>query len=163
MSEAERIQGITFVELLIVLAFLGVITGVGISRLNPAGAATSQAAQVVASSVARARFEAVKTNSTSGLEIMAAADGSSGTITICHDIDWAAGLTCAFGATTEVKSFDGGELARAIIASPGTTAIYFDRRGVVRNPAKHEITITDRSGRNSRTVSVSATGRAEVH
>lgn len=162
MSTERRLHGFSVIELLIVLAVLAVILGVGIARLDPSASATSQAAQVVASAVARARFEAVRTNSTSGLEIVAGAGGSSGQITICHDIDWAVGLACVNGVTTETRSFDGGALARAVISSPTSTTVYFDRRGVVRNPANHVVTITDRGGRNPRTISISPTGRAEV-
>jgi hypothetical protein len=117
----------------------------------------------VAGAANRARFEAVKTNSTSGLEISAGSGGSSGTITICRDIDATAGLSCANGAVSEVISFDGGALGRAVIASPANAAVYFDRRGIVRNPSLHTITVTDRSGNNSRTVTIAPTGRAEVN
>lgn len=152
----------TVIELIIVVAVAGILMAVGFVSLNPSGSATRQAAEVVAGAANRARFEAVKTNSTSGLVIVAGGDGSTGSITICREIDVGAGLSCANGVVTEVISFDDGALARAVIADPATTAVYFDRRGVVRNPALHVITITDRSGANARTVTITPTGRAEV-
>jgi len=153
----------TLIELILVLAVAGILLGVGAARLNASGSSTSQAAQVVAGAANRARFEAVKTNSTSGLEIVAGSAGTSGSMTICRDIDVTVGLSCANGVVAEVITFDGGALGRAVIASPATTAVYFDRRGIVRNPSLHTVTVTDRSGSNARTVTIAPTGRAEVN
>lgn len=156
-------SGLTVIELIIAVAIAGVLLAVGAAQLNMSGSATRQAAEVVAGAATRARFEAVKTNSTSGLEIVAGSDGSSGSITICRQIDVSIGLSCANGVTSEVITFDGSSLARALISSPDSVGVYFDRRGVVRNPALHVITVTDRSGQNERTVSIAPTGRTEVN
>lgn len=156
-------KGISLIELIIVLAIAGILIAVGAIGLNPSGSAVSQAAEVVAGAANRARFEAVKTNSTSGFEVVAGAGGLSGSITICHEIDVTIGLDCAHGAVTETINFEGGSLASTLISSPARTGIYFDRRGVVRNPALHVIEITDRSGGNARTVTISPTGSAEVN
>ncbi len=153
----------TVIELIIVVAVAGILLAVGATQLNPSGSAVRQAAEVLAGAANRARFEAVKTNSTSGYVVVAGTGGSTGSITICRDINITAGLSCANGTITEVISFDGGALARAVISAPASTSVFFDRRGVVRNPAQHVITVTDRSGTNSRTVTISPTGRAEVN
>lgn len=158
-----RAAGFSVIELIIVVAVAGILLAVGVTRLNPSGSAVRQAAEVVAGAANRARFEAVKTNSTSGYVVVAGSGASSGSITICREIDITVGLSCANGVTTEVITFDNGSLARALISEPASTAVYFDRRGVVRNPAQHVITITDRSGGNGRTVTISPTGRAEVN
>lgn len=163
MRSTQAQLGMTLIELILVLAVAGILLAVGGARLNASGSSTSQAAQVVAGAANRARFEAVKTNSTSGLEIVAGSGGSSGSITICRDIDATVGLSCANGVVSEVITFDGGALGRALIASPANTAVYFDRRGIVRNPSLHTITVTDRGGNNSRTVTIAPTGRAEVN
>lgn len=163
MSKRSSVSGITLIELLIVLGIAAVLIAVGATQFNPNGAAVNQAAEVVSAAANRARFEAVKTNSTAGLEIVSAIGGSSGSITICREVDITAGLSCANGIVSEVITFDGGSLARAIIADPTSVNVYFDRRGVVRNPAQHVITVSDRSGSNTRTVTISPTGRAEVN
>lgn len=162
MTKESSALGMTVIELLIVLAIAAILIGVGATQLNTSGAAVSQAAEVVAAAANRARFEAVKTNSTSGLEIESGTGESSGSITVCREIDVTVGLSCANGIVSEVISFDGGDLARAVISDPATVEVYFDRRGVVRNPAQHVITVSDRAGVNSRTVTVSPTGRAKV-
>lgn len=162
MSPRNRSDGLSVIELIIVMAVAGVLLGAAAVFINPSGTVTRQAAEVIAGAANRARFEAVKTNSTSGFVVQAGSGGSTGSITICREIDVALGLSCANGVTTEVITFDDGALARAMITDPASTAVYFDRRGVVRNPALHVITVTDRSGNNSRTVTISPTGRAEV-
>jgi prepilin-type N-terminal cleavage/methylation domain-containing protein len=161
-ADLRRDEGFSVIELLIALAVVGILLTAGLLSLNMSGTSTRQAAEVLAGAANRARFEAVRTNSTSGYEVVAGADGATGSITVCREIDVNAGLSCANGVISEVITFDDGALARAVIADPVVTAVYFDRRGVVRNPALHVITVTDRSGGNARTVTISPTGRAEV-
>ena len=78
VSPTRSQVGMTLIELILVLAVAGILLAVGGARLNASGSSTSQAAQVVAGAANRARFEAVKTNSTSGLEIVAGSGGTSG-------------------------------------------------------------------------------------
>lgn len=162
MNEARH--GLSIVELLVVVAVAAVLLGVGIVQFNFGGQATSQAAQVVASAVNRARFEAVRTGTTSGFEI-AVVPGGSGRITVCRGVDESVALSCATGTVSETIELGVGDLARAVVASPASLGVYFDRRGVVRNPASsgNVVTITDRGGGNGRTVTILATGRAEVN
>lgn len=161
----RRRSGVSLIELLVVVAITAVLLGVGVLRFNFGGQATSQAAQVVASAVNRARFEAVRTGTTGGLEIVAGASGGSGTLTICRGVDPTVALACSTGTVSETIAIGTGDLARAVIASPATLGVYFDRRGVVRNPAStgNVVTITDRGGGNARTVTILPTGRAEVN
>ncbi len=162
MRAPRAAAGFSVLELVIIVAVAGILMAVGYVRLNSAGTATRQAAEVLAGAANRARFEAVKTNSTSGYVVVAGTGGSTGSITICREIDVTAGLSCANGVVTEVITFDSGALAKAVISDPAVTSVYFDRRGVVRNPSLHVITVTDRTGGNAHTVSITPTGRAEV-
>ncbi|MBS3966633.1 MAG: GspH/FimT family pseudopilin [Truepera sp.] len=155
-------RGLSIIELLIVLALVGILAGIGVTQLNSAGVATSQAAQVVASAINRARFEAVRTNNTAGFEVIAADAAQSGTIRICRNINETQALSCATGTIVQSIVLSEGDLGRARIASPATLAVFFDRRGVVRNPAGQVVTITDRVGGNIRTVTILPTGRVEV-
>ncbi len=156
--------GFTLIELILALALMGILLAVGVSRLNLSGSATRQAAEVVSAAVNRARYEAIRTNNTAGLTITAGTGGSSGSIVICRDVDETVALACSTGAVAETIDFDGGDLTRAVITSPASVTFFFDRRGILRNPSSTSqvITIADRSGNNIRTVSISATGRAEV-
>ncbi len=160
----KRTAGFTLIELILALALMGILLAVGVGRFNLSGSATRQAAEVVSAAVNRARYEAIRTNNTAGLAITAGTGGSSGSLVICRDVDETVTLACSTGSVAETIDFDGGELARAVISSPASVTFFFDRRGILRNPssASQVITIADRSGNNIRTVSVSATGRAEV-
>jgi len=164
MLGSVRNRGFSIIELLIVLALVGILAGIGVTQLNSAGAATSQAAQVVASAINQARLEAVRTNNTAGFEVIAADANQSGTILICRNVDETQALSCATGTVARSIVLSDGDLGRARIASPATLAVFFDRRGVVRNPASsgQVVTITDRSGGNIRRVTILPTGRAEV-
>lgn len=161
---SARNRGLSIIELLVVLAIVGILAGIGVTQLNSAGTATSQASQVVASAINQARFEAVRTNNTAGFEVIAADANQSGTMRICRNVNEAQALSCATGTIVQTIVLSEGDLGRARIASPATLAVFFDRRGVVRNPASsgQVITITDRGGGNIRTVTILPTGRAEV-
>lgn len=161
----QRNEGVTLIELIALVAVMGVLLAIGAAQLNPSGAATRQAAQAIAASVNQARFEAVRTNNTAGLLISAGSGGASGTITLCSEIDETVAYSCSTGTTRELVDFSGGDLARAVIASPNSVELFFDRRGILRNPESSGlvITITDRGGGNVRTVSVLPTGSTEVN
>jgi type IV fimbrial biogenesis protein FimT len=155
-------MGITLIELLVVLAISGIVLSVGIVQIDSRGAATRQAAQVLSASVNKARFEAVRSNRTSAIVFVADDGTESGMLRICGNID-DTNLTCPASAAIHEVRFSGGDLARARIASPTELAVYFDRRGIVRNPGTQAVvTITDRGGGNVRTVTILPTGRAEV-
>lgn len=156
--------GITLLETLIAVAIAGVLFALAASRVNPAGTATRQAAEVVAATINRARYEAIRTNQTAGLVITAGAGGSSGSVYICRNVDDSVALSCSTGEIASTVDFDGGDLGRAVITSPTSTTLFFDRRGILRNPSSELlITVADRSGGNAWSVAVSPTGRAEIN
>lgn len=159
------IVGLTVVELLIVVALVAILAGVGATQFNFGGVATRQAAQTLSSAVNRARIEAIRSNGTAGLVIEAAGTSStSGVLRVCRDVDVAGGLACPADLGDPdyvyVLDFADGDLGRAQLIDSG--AIFFDRRGVMRNPAETTIRIRDRAGGNERTVVIAATGRAVI-
>lgn len=157
-------EGFSLIELIIAMAVMGVLIGVGVSRLNPDGAATRQAAQVVAAAINRARYEAIRTNNTAGFNVLAAAGTQPGSVVICRSVDETVTLSCATGEVAETFDLATGDLGRARITSADLT-VFFDRRGIVRNPNSvgQVVTITDRSGGNVRTVTILPTGRTEIN
>lgn len=161
----KRNSGFSLIELIIALAIAGILVAVGVARLNPNGAATRQAAEVVAAAVNRARYEAIRTNNTTGFRVVAGTAGTSGTVSICRDVDETLAFSCSTGVVAETIALSEGDLGRAVITSPVDVTLFFDRRGILRNPssAGQAITITDRSGANSRTVTVLPTGRSEIN
>lgn len=158
----RHVSGITLIELLVVLAISGIMLSVGILGIDARGAATRQAAQVLSASVNKARFEAIRSNRTSAIVFVADDGSESGMLRICGNID-DTNLACLASEAIHEVRFSDGDLARARIASPTELAIFFDRRGIVRNPGTDAVvTITDRGGGNVRTVTILPTGRAEV-
>jgi len=159
----KRTQGFSLIELLIVLAIATILLVAGFMQINTGGAATSQAAQAIAATVNRARFEAVRTNNTAGMQILGADATQGGTIRVCIDVDESVALSCATGTIVSTVVLSDGDLARAQITSPASLTIFFDRRGIVRNPSSAlVIDVADRSGGNGRSVTISATGRAVI-
>lgn len=158
----KRMRGFSLIELLIVVAIAAILLAIGFVQINSAAAATSQAAQAIASTVNRARFEAIRTNNTAGFQVIAADADQGGTIRVCSGVDESQVLSCATGTFVATVVLSEGDLARARIASPAQLTVFFDRRGIVRNPASNVITVTDRSGGNARTVTIAATGRTEI-
>lgn len=162
----RRWLGLTFIELLVVVALVGILAGLGLTQLNFVGAATRQAAQVVSANVNRARLEAIRSNGTVGIEIVAASDAfPSGYLRICGVADGANACEAFSDGTSDgtVRFVDmgEGELARARIND--TTTVLFDRRGVVRNLGNvATVGITGLGGGNGRTLSIEITGRVTV-
>ena len=160
----RRMRGFSLIELLIVAAIAAVLLGIGFVQINSGGAATSQAAQAIAATVNRARFEAIRTNNTAGFQVIAADANQGGTIRVCSGVDESQALSCNTGTIASTVVLSDGDLARARIASPAQLTVFFDRRGIVRNPSSDGlvVTVTDRSGANARTVTIAATGRTEI-
>jgi len=158
----KEYTGFSFIELLVVVAVAGILLAIAVVQLNSSAVATRQAAQVVSAAVDQARFEAIRSNNTAGLEIVQGSPTEPGLIRVCTGVDESVALSCATGTYIRTIRFSGSELARAMIASPELTTVFIDRRGIVRNPASYVITITDRSGNHVRTVTILPTGRAEV-
>ena len=153
-------KGVTLIELIVVVAVAGILLGIGAVQFNYGGSATSQAARVVSSALNQARFEAIRINANAWLRVQAA---NGGTVVICGTELGSTGPVCGAEARdVQVIRFAGSDLGRAQIASPADVSVTFDRRGVMRPPAQIDIVITDRSGGNTRTVRIAATGRAEI-
>lgn len=159
--------GLSLLELLVVVSVAAVLLGIGFVQINTGASATNQAARALAAAVNQARFEAVRTNNVAWITIVADDGTQSGVFRVCgrEDAESTAVACGAEGArlVNEV-ALSGSALGRARIASPETLTVFFDRRGVVRNPSSSGlvITITDRGGANTRTVTVLPTGRTQV-
>ncbi|MEX2535365.1 MAG: GspH/FimT family protein [Trueperaceae bacterium] len=160
----RSIQGFSLLELIMACAIVGIILSAGFVQMNPSGTATRQTAEVVAATINRARFEAIRTNNTAGFEVVAGSGGGSGTVTVCRNVDETVALNCSTGEIAESIDFSDDDLGRAVISQPTSLTVFFDRRGIVRNPGSNQtILITDQTGGNQRTVTISPTGRTEVN
>lgn len=145
------------IELVVVLAIAGVLLGIVAVSLDSSRFAVNQAARGVASSVTRARFEALKNNTNAGIAFQTTAPGG---YLLCLDGDLSG--TCDSSETLETVSFGSGDLGRVRLtnATPQTT-VMFDRRGVSIN-GPTTVTIQNAAASYSRTVVILTTGKADV-
>jgi type IV fimbrial biogenesis protein FimT len=164
-------SGLTFIELLIVVAMIGILAAVGFTQLDFGAVASRQAAQVVSASVNSARLEAIRSNAMVGIEVVAASAGfPSGYVRVCRNVLDTNPPACPALATSgdlandpstvRFVDFAEGDLARARINDSVT--VFFDRRGVRNLAAAGDIRVSDRSGGNVRTLSVEITGRVVI-
>lgn len=161
-------SGITLLELIIAVAMIGILVAVAATSLNFAGVATRQASQAITSATNAARLTAVRSNETIGLTFVPSAGSTTAALRVCRNVDTAAApLACPTGAASSetVLDFGVGELQRirmTVNNANDPSTVFFDRRGVLRNPAQFTVEITDASGGNARTLDLLATGRFDV-
>lgn len=156
----QRSSGFSLIELLIALAIAGILLGVGFVVFRPGHFAVNQAAQVVAGAVAKARFDAIKSNRTTQFQVSTAGRGS---YTIC--VDENGNGTCDTGEIVETRGFGTGDLPKATLSATTLNSDRFriDQHGIpLDSVAGKTITITALGGTYSRTISLSATGRATI-
>jgi len=156
----QRSAGFSLVELLIAMAIAGILLGVGLVVFRPGHFAVNQAAQVVSGAVAKARFDAIKDNRTAEFQVSTAGHGS---YSIC--VDENENGTCDTGEVVETQDFGTDSLPKATLSATTLTGGQFriDRHGIPLDSVSGKtITIKALGGTYTRTVSLSATGRATI-
>ena len=152
-------QGLAFLELLVVLAVLGVFLALGVPRLNPDPQAVNQAARGLAEQVTRARLEAIRQNEFVGLH--AFTDGAGGYAVF---VDRYGDRGYDPGEEVQLVRFGQGEWARVRLdlgqSTLGNLPILFDPRGLPAKPIAATVVLT--SGGATRKVVISQQGRARV-
>lgn len=153
-------SGFSLIELVIVVAIAGILTGVGVVVLRPGRFAVNQAAQTFSSAVTQTRFEAIKSNRTA--EMTVSTDGF-GSYQIC--VDENDDGTCDAGEVVEALAFGTGDYGQvALTASTlSNNRIRFDRRGIPMEAISGKtVTLSQRSGSFDRVIALSSTGRTEI-
>ncbi len=147
----------TIIELVVVLAITGVLLGIVAVTLDSSRFAVNQAANGLAASITRVRFEALKNNTNAGIAFDTTTPGS---YLLCLDEDLSG--TCDVGETIDAVTFGSGDLGRVRLtnATPQST-VMFDRRGISINGAS-TVTLTNTGGSYSKTVVILTTGKASV-
>ena len=114
--------GLSLIELVVVLAVLGVFLALGLPRLNPDPQAVNQAARGLAEQVVRARLEAIRQNSFVGLLLN---PGGAGRYLVFVDENANGTLDTGERVIQEVR-FGQGEWARVRLTAPQSpTALLF--------------------------------------
>ena len=152
--------GLSLIELVVVLAVLGVFLALGVPRLNPDPQAVNQAARGLGEQVVRARLEAIRQNSFVGLLLD---PGGAGRYLVFVDENANGTLDTGERVIQEVR-FGQGEWARVRLdrerSTLGNLPLLFDPRGLPAKPITATLVLT--SGGATRKVVISQQGRARV-
>ncbi|RTH01729.1 prepilin [Thermus scotoductus] len=151
--------GLTLIELVIVLAVLGVLLALGTGYLRSDRLAVNQAAQSLAAQVTRARLEAIRRNAFVGIQF--STQGSGGYVVFVD-----ANRDGTFNTGDDVVqsvTFGQGNWARVKLAGvTGASTLVFDTRGIPTSFASSTLTLGNRAGTYTKTVEISVQGRASV-
>lgn len=148
-------KGFTIIELVVTLAFVGVLFSIGFVLVPRGGFAVAQASETLARDFQLARFEAISRNVCAGLVI----DGATDTYLIFADAD----ADCSYdaGGDLVIKTVDPGTTYGVEIASASHTPFVFDTRGIPASPtgapAVHFV-----SNDRERFLCVSLAGRPQI-
>ena len=172
-----KYNGFTFIELLTVIAILGILLAVGLGWFTPNRIAVNQAAQVLASQFNRVRLEAIRNNTYAGLRVDATANSNRGAYSLWIDSNGTAVFdstpsptdqvlqTITLGPTTSGQQNDFARVKRVDTAAVGETNLsgfIFDSRGVPHAQSAGVVIISTLDGSYSQKVCVNNQGYAEI-
>lgn len=158
----QRARGFTLIEILVVLAIAGILTGIAFVVLPNDHAAVNQAAYGFAQQFPRARIEALKNDAFAGVTVSSTGSGS---YSVCVDAN--GNGACDAGEAVQTVSMGQGSYAKVRITCAGFAAFMFDPRGIPRVPTPNTacpgvVTFANRAGNYSVDVAVTAAGKASV-
>lgn len=152
-------QGITLLELLVLLGVFGILLALGLPLLSPDRLALDQAARSLAAQVTRARLEAIRRNAFVGLHVFTEGKGGY-VIFVDHNGDR------HYSAGEEIQTVRFGEGAWSRVRlDPGQSTLgnlpfLFDPRGIPYGLGTGTIALA--SGSAIRKVVISQQGRARI-
>jgi type IV fimbrial biogenesis protein FimT len=150
--------GLSLIELVVVLAVLGVFLALGLPRLNPDPQAVNQAARGLGEQVVRARLEAIRQNSFVGLLLD---PGGAGRYLVFVDENANGTLDAGERVIQEVR-FGQGDWARVRLTAPQSpTVLLFDSRGIPQGFAGVTVRLENRAGTYHRDLVISPQGRVQ--
>ncbi|WP_243089664.1 GspH/FimT family pseudopilin [Thermus neutrinimicus] len=151
-------HGFSLIELVILLAVLGVVLALSAGILNPDRQAVNQAAQSLAAQVTRARLEAIRQNAFAGLVFFTT--GNGGYLVF---VDRNGNRTYDTNEAIQTITFGQGDWGRVKLAQvSGGTSLVFDTRGIPTGFIQIETILSNRQGTYSKTVQISPQGRAAI-
>lgn len=152
--------GLSLIELVIVIAVLGILLALGIVYLPSDRLAVNQAARSLAAQVTRARLEAIRRNEFVGLQLQT---GGTGGVVLSVD----ANRNSSYDLGEPIfhsMNFGTGDWGRVRLQSvSGASALVFDTRGIPRDGTQvTTVTLVNRAGSYTKKVVISPQGRAQV-
>lgn len=155
----KKPHGLSLIELVIVLAVLGVLLALGTGYLRSDRLAVNQAAQSLAAQVTRARLEAIRRNAFVGIQFLT---GGAGGYVVFVDQN-RNGTYDAGDTPIQTVNFGQGDWAQVrLTALTGPGALVFDPRGIPQDFTGATVTLSDRAGTYTKGVSLSPQGRASL-
>lgn len=170
MSIMRRGGGLTLIEIIVVLAVLGILLTIGLGYFNPDRIAVSQASQVLSSQVNRARLEAIRNNTNGGITVNTTGNGSyqvwvldrnnPNNRVVLQTITLGQGdfprVRCQFATLTASTS------STTNCPNAGTYNFTFDARGVPQDQGRLSIVLSNFANNYQRTVCINQQGRSQV-
>jgi type IV fimbrial biogenesis protein FimT len=157
--------GFSLLELVVVLAVLGVLLVLGTGFLNSDRTAVNQAAQSLAAQVTRARLEAIRRNEFVGLAFRTTGAGGYALFVDANRN----GVLDTGETTLQTVAFGQGDWARVRLTglqqnntALSSATLVFDTRGVPQSFANLTVTLGNRGGTYAKTVQISEQGRATI-
>jgi len=169
MTIMRQVGGLTLIEIIVVLAVLGILLTIGLGYFNPDRIAVSQASQVLSSQVNRARLEAIRNNTSGGITMNTAGNGS-------YQI-WVLDRTTNNRVVLQTLTLGQGDFPRVRCQSAtltasttstttcpnaGTYSFTFDARGVPQDQGRISIVLSNFANTFQRTVCINQQGRSQV-
>ena len=149
-------QGFSLLELIVLLAVLGVVLSLSAGVLNPDRQAVNQAAQSLAAQVTRARLEAIRRNEFVGIQFDITGAGKY-EIFVDNNRDGTA------DDVIQSVTFGQGNWARVKLSQvSGGTSFVFDTRGIPVSSVQIQVTLSNHQGTYTKTVQISPQGRAAI-
>lgn len=148
----------TLLELVIIVAVMGILLGIGLVVLPNDHAAVNQAANGFARQFPRARIEALKSDSFAGVAFSTTGDGS---YYVC--VDQNGDRQCSPSEAIQTVPMGHGSNGRVRLSatSTGFTEFMFDPRGIPVS-AGGTVTFSNAGGSYTVTVAVTTAGEASV-
>lgn len=150
-------SGMTMLEIVLVLAIMGILLGAALVILPNDHLQVNQAAQGLAQQFTRARLEAIKNDRFAGITLSTSGAGS---YAVC--VAQPSASTCASGDEIQTVTFGSGATAKVKLASTPFTAFMFDPRGIPVSGTSGSITLSNTAGTYQAVIAVTAAGRAAV-
>lgn len=158
----RRTWGFTLIEILVVIAVVGILLTITMNFLSADRVSVNQTAKLFAAQVGRVRLEAIKNNTYAGLSVNTVSPGG---YILWIDKNGDASYTAGTDLALETYAFGSGDLVRVRVSSASSTSnfpITFDARGIPNKAINGTLILCNRGNSFANTVNVSAQGRAQI-